>query len=95
MTDTILIVDAGIRSPSEAAAAMELGFDGVLVNSAIALARDPTAMSSAFAAAVAAGRQAFEAGLMPRMETATPSTPTLGTPFWHVKKLTKAQAEQS
>ncbi len=84
MPDTTLVVDAGLGRPSEAAAAMEMGFDAVLVNSAIALARDPVAMASAFAEAVRAGRAGFEAGLMPRREMASPSTPTLGTPFWHV-----------
>ena len=78
-----LIVDAGLRSPSEAAAVMEMGFDGVLVNSAIALADDAVGMSRAFAQAVQAGRLAYESGLMPRRETASPSTPVPGTPFWH------------
>lgn len=78
-----LIVDAGLRAPSEAAAVMEMGFDGVLVNSAIALADDTVAMARAFAGAIASGRLAHEAGLMPRRETASPSTPVTGTPFWH------------
>ena len=78
-----LIVDAGLRAPSEAAAVMEMGFDGVLVNSAIALADDSVGMSRAFAQAVQAGRLAHESGLMPRRETASPSTPVPGTPFWH------------
>ena len=60
----------------------ELGFDAVLVNSAIALARDPVTMAQAFADAVRAGRSGFESGLMPRREMGQPSTPTLGTPFW-------------
>ncbi|MCO5045176.1 MAG: thiazole synthase [Kiritimatiellae bacterium] len=83
LPDTILVVDAGLGKPSEAAHAMELGFDAVLVNSAIALARDPIAMASAFADAVRAGRTAYEAGLMAPREMATPSTPVVGTPFWH------------
>lgn len=78
-----LIVDAGIGKPSDAAQALEMGFDGVLVNSAVALARNPVAMAGAFAAAVEAGRTAFEAGVMPKRDFASPSTPTLGTPFWH------------
>ena len=78
-----LVVDAGLGRPSEAARAMELGFDAVLVNSAIALARDPVRMAAAFAEAVRAGRAAFEAGPMTPREMASPSTPTLGTPFWH------------
>lgn len=80
---TTLVVDAGLGKPSEAARAMELGFDAVLVNSAIALARDQVAMARAFADAVRAGRAGFEAGLMQPREMASPSTPTLGTPFWH------------
>ncbi|AMJ96788.1 thiazole synthase [Alteromonas macleodii] len=58
-----VIVDAGIGKPSEAMAAMELGVDAVLVNTAIATARDPVAMAAAFASAVETGRKAFEAGL--------------------------------
>ena len=58
-----VIVDAGIGKPSEAMAAMELGVDAVLVNTAIATAKDPVAMAAAFASAVETGRNAFEAGL--------------------------------
>lgn len=83
LPDTTLIVDAGLGRPSEAALAMEMGFDGVLVNSAIALARDPITMAEAFADAVVAGRMGYEAGLMQPRDMASPSTPTLGTPFWH------------
>ncbi|MFT7514505.1 MAG: thiazole synthase [Candidatus Omnitrophota bacterium] len=78
-----LVVDAGIGTPSDAVKAMELGYDGVLVNSAIALADDPIAMGMAFGKAVEAGRLGYKAGLMGKRETASPSTPTLGTPFWH------------
>jgi thiazole synthase len=60
-----------------------MGYDGVLVNSAIALAREPVEMARAFADAVRAGRAGYEAGLMVPREIASPSTPTLGTPFWH------------
>ncbi len=70
-----VIVDAGLRSPSEAAHTMELGGSAVLVNSAIAAAEDPELMARAFAAAVRAGRDAFNAGLMPRSETAVPTSP--------------------
>lgn len=80
---TTLVVDAGLGKPSEAARAMEMGFDAVLVNSAVALARDPVKMAGAFAEAVRAGRAAYEAGPMTPREMAAPSTPTLGTPFWH------------
>jgi thiazole synthase len=82
LTGVTLIVDAGLRAPSDAARVMEMGFDGVLVNSAIALADDPVAMGRAFAAAVQAGLTAHTAGIMQRQDTAHPSTPVLGTPFW-------------
>lgn len=58
-----VVVDAGIGAPSHAAAAMEMGADAVLVNTAIAIAGDPVAMAEAFKEAVTAGRRAFEAGL--------------------------------
>lgn len=83
LPDTILVIDAGLGKPSEAARAMEMGFDAVLVNSAIALARDPIRMARAFADAVRAGRAGYEAGFMPMREFASPSTPVAGTPFWH------------
>lgn len=70
-----VIVDAGLRAPSEAAAAMEMGCAAVLVNSAIAVAGDPPAMAAAFAAAVKAGRAARLAGLMSRGESAVPTSP--------------------
>jgi thiazole synthase len=76
--DTPLIVDAGLGAPSHAAYAMELGFDAVLLNTAIAKARDPCRMASAFAHAVQAGRLAYEAGLMPPRDMACPSTPLAG-----------------
>ena len=85
LPDTTLIVDAGIGQPSHAAYAMELGYDGVLLNSAVALAKDPVLMASAFKHAINAGRQAYTAGIMPQRNFATPSTPTLGTPFWHLE----------
>ncbi len=78
-----LIVDAGIGKPSHATQAMELGYDGVLLNSAIALAHDPVKMADAFRVAVEAGRLGYEAGTMQQREFASPSTPTIGTPFWH------------
>jgi thiazole synthase len=62
---------------------MEWGFDGVLLNTAVALAQDPVAMASAFAAAVHAGRQAFLSGAMQPQDSAQASTPLVGTPFWH------------
>lgn len=78
-----LLVDAGIGAPSHAARAMELGCDGVLLNTAIARAGDPVAMACAFADAIRAGRAAFTAGLMEPMEFAQASTPTVGMPLWH------------
>jgi thiazole synthase len=78
-----LIVDAGLGAPSHAAEAIELGYDGVLLNTAIAKANDPVGMARAFALAVEAGRTGYEAGLMPPRDFASPSTPVVGTPFWH------------
>lgn len=77
-----LIIDAGIGKPSHAAQAMELGFDGILLNTAIALAGNPVHMANAFRHAVIAGRLAFEAGMMPERNTAQPSTSLIDTPFW-------------
>ena len=78
-----LIIDAGIGAPSHAAAAMELGYDAVLLNSAVALAASPPTMAHAFAKAVEAGRMAYESGIMPSRDFASPSTPIVGKPFWH------------
>ncbi|MGX5172858.1 thiazole synthase [Aliikangiella sp. IMCC44653] len=79
---TQLIVDAGIGAPSHAVEAMQLGFDGVLLNTAVALATSPVKMAKAFKYALQAGRLAYHAGIMPERDIAQPSTPTLGTPFW-------------
>lgn len=74
-----VLVDAGIGTASDAAIAMELGCDGVLMNSAIALARDPVRMAFAMRRAVEAGREAFLAGRMQkRLYSAAPSSPTAG-----------------
>lgn len=70
-----VIVDAGLRAPSEAMAAMEMGCSAVLVNTAVAAARDPRAMASAFARAVQAGLDAHRAGLMSRADGAVASSP--------------------
>lgn len=70
-----VIVDAGVGKPSEAMAAMELGVDAVLVNTAIATAKDPVAMAAAFASAVETGRKAFEAGLGATSSFAQASSP--------------------
>src|SRR3954452_18860070 len=75
-----VLVDAGVGTASDAAIAMELGCDGVLMNTAIATARDPVLMASAMKKAVEAGREAYLAGRMPKkLYSATPSSPTTGT----------------
>jgi thiazole synthase len=81
-----LIIDAGIGAPSHAAQAMEMGFDAVLLNTAVATAADPVRMRAAFAAAIEAGRAAYEAGLMEVRDMAVPSTPLAGTPFFDLDK---------
>ena len=70
-----VIVDAGLRSPSEAALAMETGCSAVLVNSAVAVAGNPPAMAEAFAGAVEAGRKAWKAGIMEKSGTAIATSP--------------------
>ena len=74
-----IIVDAGVGTASDAAIAMELGCDGVLMNTAIAAAKDPVLMASAMRKAVEAGREAFLAGRMPRRRYASASSPLDGT----------------
>ena len=76
--DVPLIVDAGIGRPSHAAAVMELGFDAVLLNTAVAGAGDPVLMGKAFANAIDAGRQAYLAGPLEPRDMAVPSTPVIG-----------------
>jgi thiazole synthase len=73
-----VLVDAGVGTASDAAIAMELGCDGVLMNSAIAGAREPVRMARAMRLAVEAGREAFLAGRMPRKFSASPSSPVAG-----------------
>ena len=73
-----VVVDAGIGAPSDAALAMELGADAVLVNSAVALARDPGLMAEAIKEGVEAGRKAYVAGRMPKRGHASASSPTEG-----------------
>jgi thiazole synthase len=78
-----VIVDAGIGTASDAALAMELGCDAVLLNTAVAEAADPVRMAAAMAAAVRAGRLAYEAGRIPRIDYgAQASSPTEGTVSW-------------
>ena len=73
-----ILVDAGVGTASDAAIAMELGCDGVLMNTAIASARDPVLMASAMRKAVEAGREAFRAGRIPRRRYASASSPLDG-----------------
>jgi thiazole synthase len=73
-----VVIDAGIGAPSDAALAMELGADAVLVNTAIAKAEDPIAMARAMKLGVEAGRLAYRAGRIPKREVASPSSPTTG-----------------
>src|SRR5882762_7579635 len=79
--DVPLVIDAGIGVPSHAAQALELGFDAVLINSAISQAGDPVQMAAAFAQAVEAGCDARLAGPMEPRDLAAPSTPVIGTAF--------------
>jgi len=76
-----ILVDAGVGTASDAAIAMELGCDGVLMNTAIAAAKDPVAMAGAMKKAIEAGREAFLAGRMPRKQYGSPSSPIGGTFF--------------
>ncbi|MGO4839241.1 thiazole synthase, partial [Rhizobiaceae sp. 2RAB30] len=76
--DVPLIIDAGIGRPSHAAAVMELGYDAVLLNTAVAKAGDPAAMAVAFAKAIEAGRDAWQSGLLAPRDIAVPSTPVIG-----------------
>lgn len=82
-----LIVDAGIGAPSHAAQAMEMGFDAILLNTAVAKAGDPVNMARAFKLAVEAGRLAHDALIIEQRDMASPSTPVAGTPFFDLEKL--------
>lgn len=73
-----LIIDAGIGAPSQAAHAMEIGYDGILLNTAVAQAQNPATMAAAFRYAVEAGHKAYQAGLMPTRDMAAASTPIMG-----------------
>ena len=73
-----IIVDAGVGTASDAAIAMELGCDGILMNTAIAAAQKPILMASAMKKAIEAGREAFLAGRMPRKRFASASSPIEG-----------------
>ncbi len=73
-----VVVDAGLGAPSQAAEALEMGADAVLVNTAIAIAADPARMAAAFAKAVEAGREAYEIGLGERLSAASATSPLTG-----------------
>jgi thiazole synthase len=73
-----VLVDAGVGTASDAAIAMELGCDGVLMNTAIAEAKDPIRMALAMKLAIEAGRLAYRAGRMPKKRYADPSSPLAG-----------------
>jgi thiazole synthase len=81
--DQTLVVDAGIGAPSHAASAMEMGYDAVLLNTAVAKAGDPVEMARGFAMAVEAGRAAYLSGIIAAQEDASASTPLIDKPFWH------------
>lgn len=84
--DKTLVVDAGIGAPSHAAAAMEMGYDAVLLNTAVAKAGQPDLMAQAFAQSIDAGRKAYLSGIIAPQESGSPSTPLLDKPFWHQNK---------
>lgn len=81
--DVTMIVDSGIGLPSHATQSLEMGVDAVLLNTAVAKAKDPVLMGQAFSKAIEAGRSAYLAGPMAERSTASPSTPTIDSPFWH------------
>jgi thiazole synthase len=85
--DLPLIIDAGIGKPSHVVQIMELGYDAVLLNTAVSMARDPKTMAKAFKYAVEAGRLGFNSGIMQERNMANPSTPLIDTPFWHQESL--------
>lgn len=79
--DVPMVVDAGLGLPSQAATALEMGYDAVLLNTAVAKAGDPAAMAEGFALAIKAGRLAYEADPMEPRDMAAPSTPLIGKAF--------------
>ncbi len=81
LPEAFLVVDAGIGSPKDAVMAMELGFDAVLLNSAVAQSHDPVRMAEAFKLAIQSGRLAYEAGIMAQQDMAVPSTQVTGRHF--------------
>ncbi|NEN75675.1 thiazole synthase [Pelistega sp. NLN82] len=81
LPEAFLVVDAGIGSPKDAVMAMQLGFDAVLLNSAVAQSHNPVKMATAFKLAIQSGRLAYEAGIMDQQDMAVPSTQVTGRPF--------------
>lgn len=81
ITDVPLIIDAGIGSPMDAVQAMEMGFDAVLLNSAVSNAHNPVLMAEAFRLAIESGRKAWEAGIMAEQDMAVATTQVTGRPF--------------
>jgi thiazole synthase len=81
LPDVTLSIDAGIGAPSDAARALEMGYDAVLLNSAVSQSPDPVGMAGAFRQAIEAGRAAFRAGVMARQDFAVATTPVTGDPF--------------
>ena len=81
LPQAVLVIDAGIGAPSHAAQAMEMGYDAVLLNSAVSLSPDPVRMAGAFRQAIEAGRAAYLAGVMARQDFAVATTPVTGDPF--------------
>ncbi len=79
--DIPLIIDAGIGKPSDACMAMEMGYDAILLNTAVARSGNPVAMAEAFKLAIIAGRNAYLSGIMPMRDIAQASSPEFGTPF--------------
>jgi len=79
--DVPMVIDAGLGLPSQAAQAMEMGFDALLLNTAVAKAGDPVAMAIAFAKAIDAGKLARNADPMDPRDMAAPSTPLIGKAF--------------
>ncbi|AQX27673.1 MULTISPECIES: thiazole synthase [unclassified Bartonella] len=78
LPDLTLVIDAGIGRPSHATIAMELGYDAVLLNTAVAKAGDPVLMAEAFSKAITAGYMGYKAGLLEARNVAVPSTPVIG-----------------
>ncbi len=72
------MIDAGIGRPSHAAVAMELGYDAVLLNTAVAKAGNPVLMAEAFSKAIQAGRMGYQAGILEARNVSVPSTPVIG-----------------